>query len=467
MSTDPKFAWHALPREDPHKRSVSERLADFLEIYGPFDEQTAREQATRCIQCPDPACVSACPLGNKIPEWLALTAEGHFSEAAAVLHSTSELSDIAARLCPSDRTCEAVCILQGKAEPVSIWAIEQFLDEYALSHHESGEPQAPPNGKRVAVIGAGPGGLTCAEVLSRRGFGVTVYDWRLVPGGLLVSGTPAFRLDRSIVERRIEILRKRGVVFELGVQLGKDFTYSQLRAEFQALFLGFGARKPRELDLPGRNLKGVVQAPLFLAQEHADNIHAGPTVDVAGKRVAVIGGGNMAVDCLRTALRSGAPYVVCVYRRDEGSMTCSHHDYDNAREEGASFVWQASPVEFLGDAEGRVVGLRSQRTELGEPDGSGRRSFRLLAGNEFELKADVVLLALGFEPVPLPDEHPFASLARNERGGLAVDVNQMTSVPGVFAGGDLVRGPTTVLNVVRDARRAAEGIQQHLHGHGR
>lgn len=251
MGQDPRFAWHEVPRAELQKRSVADRLADFLEIYGHYDENTAREQAMRCVQCPDPACVSACPLGNKIPEWLALTAEGHFSEAAALLHSTSELSEIAARLCPADRTCEAVCILEGKAEPVSIWAIEQFLDQYAVTHREIESPASPPNGFRIAVIGAGPGGLTCAEVLSRRGFAVTVFDWRLVPGGLLVSGTPAFRLERSIVERRIELLRNRGVVFQLGAQMGKDFTYAQLRQDFAAVFLGFGARRPRELAVPG------------------------------------------------------------------------------------------------------------------------------------------------------------------------------------------------------------------------
>ncbi len=457
MSADPKFAWHDLPREELHKRSVAERLADFLEIYGSYDEGTAQAQAARCIQCPDPQCVNACPLSNKIPEWLALTAEGHFSEAAAVLHSTSELSDIAARLCPSDKTCEAVCILQGKAEPVSIWAVEQFLDQYALSHPEDEGPPPVPKGKRVAVVGAGPGGLTCAEVLSRRGFQVAVFDWRLVPGGLLVHGTPAFRLDRSLVERRIEKMRGRGVRFELGVELGKDFTYGQLRAGFEAIFLGFGARRARELAVPGRDLNGVWQAVLFLSREHADSPSADPTVEVRDRRVAVIGGGNMAIDCVRTALRSGARSVVGVYRRDEESMSCSVHDYDNAVEEGARFEFQAVPVAVLGSPEGKVTGLRLRRTDLKPCRGMQERP-----GTDFDLEVDVVFLALGFEPMPLPAEKPFDALARNAHGGIAVDKNQMTSLPGVFAGGDLVEGPTTVLNVVRDARRAAEGIAAYL-----
>jgi glutamate synthase (NADPH/NADH) small chain len=462
VNSDPKFAWHEISRANLQKRSVAERLADFLEIYGPYDEQTAREQASRCILCPDPVCVHACPLDNRIPEWLALTAEGQFSEAAAVLHSTSGMSEITSHLCPADRNCEAVCILNGKAEPVSIWAIEQFLDQYAFSHGEAEGPAAPANGLNVAVIGAGPGGLTCAEVLSRRGFTVTVFDWRLVPGGLLVSGTPAFRLERSIVERRIEMLRKRGVQFRLGVNLGRDFTYAELRSGFDALFLGFGARKPRELDLPGRELRGVTQALAFLVQEHAESAECEAEVDVAGQRVVVIGGGNMALDCVRSAIRSGARETVCVYRRDEESMTSSHGEFDNAVEEGTQFVFQASPVAILGNDRGEVTGLRLVRTSLGQPDAAGRKPYSVQPGTEFEIPANRVFLALGFESVPLPDEPPFNLFLRNPNGGITVDENQMTNVPGVFAGGDLVRGPSTVLNVVRDARRAAQGIEDYL-----
>jgi glutamate synthase (NADPH) small chain len=460
--SNPKYAWRDLPRAGLQRRSAADRLADFLEIYGPYDEATAREQASRCVQCPDPACVAACPLGNRVPEWLALTAEGHFSEAAAILHSTSALPEIASRVCPSDRMCEGMCILSGKAEPVSIWAIEQFLNEHAFAHGAAEAAVAPPNGWRVAVVGAGPGGLTCADLLSRRGYAVTVFDWRLVPGGLLVSGTAAFRLEKSIVERRIEMLERRGVLFRLGVRLGENVTYAQLRTDFDAIFLGFGARKPRELDVPGRELTGVRQALSLLAQEHADASHSEPPIAVAGKRVLVLGGGDMAMDCLRTALRSGAREAVCVYRRDAENMSCIHSEYENAVEEGAKFVFQAAPGAILGGPQGAVTGVRLLRTELGAPDTSGRKSFRVLPGTEFEAPADWVFLALGFEAVPLPEENPFSALARNARGGVVVDEAQMTSIPGVFAGGDLVRGPSTVLNVVRDARRAADGIQSYL-----
>lgn len=457
-----KHAWRDVPRADPPERPAAERLADFLEIYGHYDEATAREQATRCIQCPDPLCVTGCPLGNRIPEWLALTAEGHFSEAAAVLHSTSCLPEIAARACPSDRLCEALCILDGKAEPVSIRTLEQFLNEYAFTHGEAEVAAAPPNGLAVAVVGAGPGGLACADALSRRGYSVTVFDWRLVPGGLLISGTPAFRMEKSIVERRTEMLRKRGVAFRLGVKLGDDFTYGELRQIFDAIYLGFGARKPRELDLPGRSLEGVNQALALLAQEHGAPTGDTPGISLNGKRVVVLGGGNMAMDCLRTALRLGAREVTCAYRRDAESLPCIHSEYENAVEEGARFTFLAAPIAVLGNPNGETVGIRFLRTQLGRADAGGRKSFRTLPGTEFEVTADFVFLALGFEPVPPPDEDPFTALARNNNGGIAVDGHQMTSIPGVFAGGDLVEGPGTVLEVVRDARRAAQGIEAHL-----
>lgn len=460
--TDSRSAWRELDRSGLRKRSAAERLADFLEIYGLYDEATAREQASRCVQCPEPSCVTGCPLSNRIPEWLALTAEGQFLEAAALLQSTSSLSEICARACPADRLCEGMCILHGKAEPVSIWAIEQFLNEYSFAHHETEGLVPVSNGLHVAVIGSGPGGLTCADVLSKRGYAVTVFDWRLVPGGLLVSGTSAFRLERTVVKRRIELLQRRGVEFRLGIALGQAVTYAQLREEFDAVYLGFGARRAREIDVPGRGLKGMDQALSFLLQRDTDVTQEIPPIEVSGKRVIVLGGGDMAMDCLRTALRSGAREAICVYRRDEQNLPCVHTEYENAVEEGAGFVFLTAPTAFLGNERGEVTGIRLVRTALGAEDESGRSQFVAQPGTEFEMSADRVLLALGFEPDPLPQENPFGSMARQETGGIRVDENQMTSVPGFFAGGDLVRGPSKVLDVVRDARRAAEGIHRFL-----
>jgi glutamate synthase (NADPH) small chain len=464
-SSHPESAWREVARAPVQKRTAADRLTDFLEIYGSLDEESAREQASRCVQCPDPPCVTACPFGNLIPEWLALTAEGHFLEAAAILHGTSPLAEICLRVCPADKLCEGNCILNGKAEPVSVWAIEQFLNEYAVAHDDCESVIAPLNGLRVAVLGSGPGGLTCAEILSRRGYGVTVFDWRLVPGGLLVSGTPAFRVEKTIVKRRVEILERRGVTFRLGVPLATALHEAREHERFHAVFLGFGARKARELSIPGSDLHGVAQALSFLVQSDGQVAPGTPRINVTDQRVVVIGGGDMAMDCLRTALRTGAREVTCVYRRDEANLPCASGEYQNACEEGVQFVFLASPTAFLGNDHGRVTGLRLLRTRLGEPEADGRPGFTICPGTGFDLITDWIFLALGFDPEPLPRETLFASLATNPHQGVQVDDNQMTSVRGVFAGGDLVRGPSTVLQVVRDARKAAEGIHRFL-GHG-
>jgi glutamate synthase (NADPH) small chain len=457
-----KYAWRELAHKNLPKRSAAERVADFLEIYGLYDEATAREQASRCIQCPNPSCVTGCPLCNPIPQWMLLTAEGRFLDAAAVLGSATNMAEICARMCPTDRLCEGSCILNGVSEPVSIGALEQFLGEYAFAHGHVDAATAPPNGKRVAVVGSGPGGLACADELAKQGYAVTVLDSGLVPGGLLVNGTPAFKVEKSIVQRRLEILQKRGVVFRLGVKLGGGVTLGQLRTEFDAVFLGFDSRKARTLDLPGADLRGVVQALPFILQKITPVPLDCPPIEVSGKRVFVVGAGETAMDCLRTAVRYGAHEATCIYRRDEGDMPCGRREYQNAREEGARFRFQVAPVALLGNEAGEVKGLRLIQTELGLPDGRGPRPFLVHKGTEFDLPADLIILALGFDPLPCPRDGDLGDLAVNDRGALAVDANQMTSIPGVFAGGDLVRGPSLVLHAVRDARRAAAQIHTYL-----
>ena len=459
---NPKYAWRELAQKGLPKRSAPERVGDFLEIYGIYDEATAREQASRCIQCPNPSCVTGCPLCNPIPQWMLLTAEGRFLEAAAVLGSATNMAEICARVCPSNRLCEGSCILNGVSEPVSIGAIEQFLGEYAFAHGHADAATPPPNGRRVAVVGSGPGGLAFADELARQGYAVTVFDTALVPGGLLVNGTPAFKVEKSIVQRRIENLQKRGVVFRLGAKLNDDLTLSQLRREFDAVFLGLDSRKARPLNLPGAELKGVVQALPFILQKTTPVPLDFPPVEVAGKRVWVLGAGDTAMDCLRTAIRYGAREATCVYRRDEADMPCSRREYADACEEGARFVFQAAPVALMGNDRGEVKGLRLVRTELGLPDTDGPRPFLLQPGTEFEQPADVIVLALGFDPVPCAREGDFGELVINDWGGIAVDANQMTSIPGVFAGGDIVRGPSIMLDTVRDARQAAQQIHAYL-----
>ena len=459
---NPKYAWRELAQQGPPKRSASERAADFLEIYGLYDEATAREQASRCIQCPNPSCVTGCPLCNPIPQWMLLTAEGRFLEAAAVLGSVTNLAEICTRVCPTDRLCEGSCILNGVSEPVSIRALEQFLAEYAFANGQVDASTAPPTGKRVAVVGSGPGGLACADDLASRGHAVTIFDSALVPGGLLVNGTPAFKVERSVIQRRIEILEKRGVTFRLGVRLDENLSFGELRAEFDAVFLGFDSRKARPLEVPGADLQGVVPALPFILQKMTPVPLELPPIEVAGKRVLVVGAGDTAMDCLRTAIRCGASEAVCVYRRDEADMPCSRSEYENAREEGARFVFQAAPVAVLGNEQRQVTGLRLVRTELGLMESVGPRPFLVQPGSEFELPCDLVVPALGFDPLPCPHSGDFRDLATNDWGGIVVDANQMTSIAGVFAGGDIVRGPSLVLHAVRDARRGAARIHHYL-----
>jgi glutamate synthase (NADPH/NADH) small chain len=464
---NPKYAWRELAQLGLPKRSAPERAADFLEIYGLYDEATAREQASRCIQCPNPSCVTGCPLCNPIPEWMQLTAEGRFLEAAAVLGSATNMAEICARVCPSDHLCEGACILESISEPVAIQALEQFLIDYAFAHNQVDASTAPPNGLKVAVVGSGPGGLAAAEELAKKGYAVTLFDSALVPGGLLVNGVPAFKLDHTILQRRIDLLKRRGVVFRLGVKLWEDVTLAQLRTDFDAVFLGFDARRARPLEIPGADLAGVVPALPFLLQKTIPVPLDIPRIEVSGRKVVVLGAGDTAMDCLRAAVRYGAAQATCVYRRGEAQMPCGRHEYENAREEGAQFMFEAAPVAVMPDSRGSVKGLKLVRTELRAVEGSARDEFRILAGAEFTLEADLVIPALGFEPVACPHTEDFKDVVLNSWGGIVVDANQMTNLPGVFAGGDIVRGPSLILHAVRDARRAAAQIQTYLSSHRR
>ena len=298
---------------------------------------SAREQASRCIQCPEPRCRAGCPLANRIPEWMALTAEGHFLEAAEISNLTSNMPEVCSRICPQERLCEGSCILNGKSEPVSIGALERFINEYAFAHGGIHAVPPLPNGFRAAVIGSGPGGLACADELAKLGYTVTVFEAQLLPGGLLVNGIPAFKLEKTIVGRRMELLQERGVQFRLGVRVGRDLSLSELLAEQDAVFLGFGALQAKALDVPGADLKGVYQGLPFLIQKNVPGALDIPPIDVQGRRVIVLGGGDTAMDCLRTAIRCGAAEAVCLYRRDFANMPGSRKEYQSALEEGARF----------------------------------------------------------------------------------------------------------------------------------
>ena len=460
---NPKYAWSTIHRVAPPKRAAAERVGDFCEIYSNYDAEAVRAQASRCIQCPNPLCAQACPLANRIPEWLALAAQGEFLEAAAISRTTSNMPEICSRVCPQERLCEGACILNGKSDPVAIGAVERFINDYALERGAIGPWPAPPNGHKVAIIGSGPGGMACADELAQLGYDVTVFEALLIPGGLLVNGIPAFKLEKHVVERRIDSLAKRGVKFRLGTRVGWDVSLADLRRDYEAVFLGVGAQRPKPLDLPGGELPGVLPALPFLIQKNVTvPAFEGPVVEVAGRRVAVLGGGDTAMDCLRTALRCGAREAVCLYRRDLANMPGSRKEYANALEEGARFEFLTNPTEIIAGPDGAVSAVRCIRMELGAPDASGRRKPRPVPGSEFTVAADLLLVAYGFDPVPFPPESDFAALKTDDWGGLRVDQNQMTSLPGVFAGGDSVRGPSLVVHAVRDGRKAAKGIHCFL-----
>lgn len=458
-----KYAWRRIDRTTPPKRTAAERVTDFREIYANFDAATVVAQARRCIQCPVPLCRESCPLSNRIPEWIGLVADGEFLEAAARSRATSNMPEICSRVCPQERLCEGSCILNAKSEPVAIGAIERFINEYAFRHDNTPVLPVMPNGRRAAVIGSGPGGLACADELAKLGYAVTVFESQLIPGGLLVNGIPAFKLEKGIVERRIDVLAKRGVVFRLGTEVGRDVSFADLRERHDAIFLGFGAQKPKGADVPGSDASGVLEALPFLIQKNVNSALVDlPDIDVTGRHVAVLGGGDTAMDCLRTALRAGAARAVCLYRRDLANMPGSRKEYANALEEGAEFQFLTNPTEIIKNDRGGVAAVRCVRMELGAADASGRRKPRAVPGSEFTVPVDYVLVAYGFDPVPIPPGSELTAVAVNEWGGVVVDANQMTSVPGVFAGGDSVRGPSLVVHAVRDGRRAALGIDRYL-----
>jgi glutamate synthase (NADPH/NADH) small chain len=456
-----KYDWAEIPRTYPPKRAAAERIHDFDEIVELFDPHTVREQACRCLYCPQPLCVEGCPLHNRIPEWLALAAEGAFCEAAAISRSTSNMPEICSRVCPQERLCEGACILNARSQPVAIGAIEKFINEYAFSHSTFQVTRPTPNGLRVAIVGSGPAGLACADELAKLGYAITIYEAQSTPGGLLVNGIPGFKLEKSVVSRRIEILERRGVVFRLETKIGRDLSFSELQNNFDAIFLGVGAQKPKAAEIPGENLPGVHPAIPFLIQYNAPESFAGERIDVRNKRVAVLGGGDTAMDCLRTAIRAGAAEAICIYRRDLANMPGSRKEYCNAVEEGARFEFLTNPISI--DGPDAVMHIRCVRMALGEPDAQGRRKPIPVTGSAFEISADIVLIAFGFDPEPAP-KFDGANVATDRWGAFAVDARQMTSIPGVFAGGDTSRGASLVVHAVADGRNAARGIHLYLEG---
>ncbi len=447
------------------KRPPEERVRDWRESYLPWDKETARLEAMRCIRCPAAPCTKACPLHNNIADYIALLEDGDVDGAARKLSESSPMPEVCSRLCPQERLCEGSCVVGKNSRAVAIGRIEAFVSGYLREHRPPVERVAP-TGKKVAIVGAGPAGLVVAEALAKKGHACTVFDAWPEPGGLLLYGIPSFKLEKEIVDERIELLCQLGVEFRQNTTLGDGITVESLLAEgFDAVFLGFGATKETPLELSGGDLKGVYWAMDFLvranvsAQKLPERMRR--PVEV-GKRVAVIGGGDTAMDCLRTALRLGAEQVTCVYRRTETEMPGRAEERKNARDEGAQFHFLAAPLRLIGDAGGQVRQMECRRRELGEPDESGRRRPVPVEGSEFLVDADTVVFALGFGV----DEAPAKGCEGLERDRwdqvVADPETGATSRPGVFAGGDCARGASLVVHAVADGLRAAEGIHRYL-----
>jgi glutamate synthase (NADPH/NADH) small chain len=457
-----KYAWREFDRVDPPKRPVPDRLSDFNEIFQPYDEATASQQASRCVQCPNPNCVAACPLDIPIPELLNLTAEGQFREAAELLFRTQSLPEFVTHFCVEKRTCEAACVLDKASEPIPIGSITRFLLDYGWKHGVQEPLPAPATGRRVMVIGSGLCGLVAADALSRLGHAVTIIDSASAPGGRLVNGLPGFKVDRAVIRRRVQSLKDRGVQFRMDTVWGRDVTLGELRGNSDAVLFALGRTEAVPLDIPGAKLRGVCQAYPFILYHTSDAPLQALPVNVEGLRVVVLGGGDTAMDALRIALRAGARDAVCIYRRDQENMPADPKELENAIEEGARVLFQSQPVEIIGNLSEEVIQVRCVRTQSGAADESGRITAQPRPGTEFEVPAEVVLVAYGFVPPRLPNCPDLADLAVNERGCLVVDSNQMTNVPAVFAAGSIARWPVSMMDVMQDARQAAAAMDRYL-----
>ena len=469
MADDPMLKFVERPQAYPDKRAPILRSEDFAEIAERYAVPSAEEQAGRCSQCGVPYCTVHCPLHNHIPDWLRLTAEGRLREAYELSNATSTMPEICGRICPQDRLCEGNCVIEFSGHgAVTIGSVEKFITDTAW---EQGwvEPLVPgrARGQSVAVIGAGPAGLSAAEYLRGAGYDVHVYDRHDRAGGLLTYGIPGFKLEKPVVMRRIERLKAGGIVFHEGFAVGVDATLDELRQRHDAVLIATGVYRARAVDVAGAGMTGVVEALDYLTASNrkgfGDAVAAfdDGSLDAAGKRVVVVGGGDTAMDCVRTAIRQGAASVRCLYRRDRTNMPGSQREVAHAEEEGAEFVWLSAPLAFEGAAQ--VEGVQVRRMRLGAPDASGRRTPEHDPGGDYGLDADLVVKALGFDAEDLPTLFGAAGLGVSRWGTVLVDGKTlMTSLDGVFAAGDIVRGASLVVWAIRDGRDVAASMHKWL-----
>ncbi|MCH1925394.1 FAD-dependent oxidoreductase [Shewanella sp. C32] len=463
------FQFIEVDRVDPDKQAIEKRKSLFIEIYQPFSQPQVNEQADRCLDCGNPYCEWRCPLHNYIPNWLNLAKQGRIMEAADLVHETNTLPEVCGRVCPQDRLCEGACTLNDEFGAVTIGNVEKYITDTAIAQGwRPNLANVTPRKEKVAIIGAGPAGLGCADILARNGVTPVVFDRNQQIGGLLTYGIPSFKLDKAVMQTRRTVMEGMGVQFRLGTEIGKDIAFETLLAEYDAVFLGMGTYTAMKANLDGEDADGVIQALPYLignTQSLLGEQDTGtPYINLKGKRVVVLGGGDTAMDCVRTAVRQGAESVTCAYRRDEENMPGSRREVKNAREEGVEFLFNRQPTAIKTE-NGKVVAIECVETRMGAADASGRRRAEAIAGSEQLLAADAIIIAFGFQPSPASWFADFdIKLDQWNRvvAPKASDNPFQTSNPKVFAGGDMVRGSDLVVTAIAEGRDAALGILNYL-----
>ena len=456
-------------QQTPNKRQVNKRLGDFKEIYDQFINDKAKQQSSRCSQCGVPFCQIHCPLSNNIPDWLKLAAEERLQEASELAHSTNNMPEICGRICPQDRLCEGNCVIEQSGHgTVTIGSIEKYITDTAW---EKGWIKPIKIKKEidqsVGIVGAGPAGMACAEELRKLGYKITIYDRYDRPGGLLIYGIPNFKLEKFVIERRTNLLKEGGIKFKQNINVGKNISLKKLKEKHDAVLIATGVYKPKEVNLPGYTLKNIFPAMEFLTASNKKGLgdmvekFDDGTLNAENKNVVVIGGGDTAMDCVRTATRQNAKSVKCIYRRDKDNMPGSVREVNNAEEEGVDFIWLSNPKEFVGKE--KINSMIVEKMKLGKPDSSGRKKPEVIPNSQFEIKADIAIKALGFDPEDLPKLFSDSNLTVSELGTIKINLKTMeTNIKGIFAAGDIVRGASLVVWAIKDGRDAAESIRKYL-----